>query len=218
MAIGHPRAWHGHRLPTKLSAMLRIGLTGGIGSGKSTVAALFAARGVPVIDADVIARELVEPGRPALAEIVAAFGTEMLDAQGRLDRGRLRARVFADAQQRLRLEGILHPRIHDEMAARAAAAHAPYVVLVIPLLFEAAQRDMVDRVLVVDVPVELQRERVLARDRLPPDQLDGILAAQLGREQRRAGADDVIDNSGDATALDTQVDALHHRYLALASR
>ncbi len=196
--------------------MLRIGLTGGIGSGKSTVAALFAARGVPIIDADAIARELVEPGQPALAEIVAGFDAGLLDAQGRLDRGRLRARVFGDARQRLRLENILHPRIHDAMVARAAATRAPYTVLVIPLLFEAAQRDLVDRVLVVDAPVELQRERVLLRDRLPSDQLDGILAAQLGREQRRAGADDLIDNSGDAAALEAQVEALHHRYLALA--
>lgn len=197
--------------------MLRIGLTGGIGSGKSTVANLFAARGVPVIDADAIARELVEPGQPTLADIVAAFGTDMLDAQGRLDRARLRARVLDDPSQRKRLEAILHPRIHAVMAERAAAQTAPYVLLVIPLLFEANQRDLVDRVLVVDVPVETQRARVSARDHLPTAQIDALLAAQWGREQRLAHADDVIDNGGDAAILETQVDDLHRRYLQQAT-
>ncbi len=200
--------------------MLRIGLTGGIGSGKSTVAALFAARGVPVIDADVIARELVAPGQPALADIVAAFGADILDAHGQLDRARLRARVFNDDTQRQRLEAILHPRIHAAMAAmieRTAAQTTPYVLLVIPLLFEAGQRDLVDRVLVVDVPVAQQRERVAARDHLPAEQIEAIFAAQLTREQRVAGADDIIDNSGDVAALERQVDALHHRYLSLAN-
>lgn len=196
--------------------MLRIGLTGGIGSGKSTVANLFAAHGVPVIDADVIARELVEPGQPALAEIVAAFGADMLDAQGRLDRAKLRARVFDDPSQRKRLEAILHPRIHDLMAERTAAQTAPYALLVIPLLFEADQRDLVDRVLVVDAPAETQRARVSARDRLPPAQIDAMLAAQWDRQRRLDHADDIIDNSGDAAALERQVDALHCRYLDLA--
>ena len=197
--------------------MLRIGLTGGIGSGKSTVAELFAARGVPVIDADVIARELVAPGQPALAEIVASFGTDCIDAEGRLDRARLRARVFDDAAQRERLEAILHPRIHAVMAERAAAQSTAYVLLVIPLLFESGQRDLVDRVLVVDLPVELQRARVSARDHLSDAQIDAIFAAQVQRDQRIDGADDVIDNSGDAAALERQVDALHQRYLALAN-
>nr|MDA8405114.1 dephospho-CoA kinase [Desulfobacteraceae bacterium] len=161
---------------TGRAAMLRIGLTGGIGSGKSTVADLFAAQGVPVIDAEVIARELVEPGQTALADIVAAFGAGVLDRQGRLDRVRLRDRVFNDPRHRERLEGILHPRIHAIMAERTAAQTTPYVLLVIPLLFEAEQRDLVDRVLVVDVPVALQRARVSARDQLPPEQIDAIRA------------------------------------------
>jgi dephospho-CoA kinase len=196
--------------------MLRIGLTGGIGSGKSTVAALFAARGVPVIDADVIARELVAPGQPALTDIVAAFGADVLDADGQLDRARLRTRVFNNAAQRAHLETLLHPRIHAVMAERAAAQTAPYVLLVIPLLFEAGQRDLVDRVLVVDVSEAQQRARVAARDQLAPEQIDAVLAAQLNREQRIEGADDVIDNSGDTVALERQVDMLHRRYLGLA--
>lgn len=196
--------------------MLRIGLTGGIGSGKSTVADLFAARGVPVIDADAIARDVVEPGQPALAEIITAFGSDIVDAQGRLDRARLRARVFDDASQRKRLEAILHPRIRAVMAERAAAQTAPYVLLVIPLLFEADQRDLVDRVLVVDATPEIQHARVSARDHLPPEQIDAILVAQMDRQQRRDRADDVIDNSGDPAALEHQVEALHRRYLGLA--
>ncbi|MFP5505481.1 MAG: dephospho-CoA kinase [Gammaproteobacteria bacterium] len=197
--------------------MLRIGLTGGIGSGKTTVANLFAARGVPVIDTDVVARELVEPGQPALAEIAARFGADLLDANGRLDRARLRERVFADTGKRQELEAILHPRIQTAMEHRAAQTDAPYVLLVIPLLFEAGWQDRVDRVLLVDVPENLQRARVAARDRLEPAQIDAILAAQAGREQRRAGADDIIDNSGDAAALEPQVDVLHQRYMGLAA-
>ena len=197
--------------------MLRIGLTGGIGSGKSTVAELFAARGVPVIDADAIARELVEPGQPALAEIVASFGTDCIDAEGRLDRARLRERVFNDAAQREHLEAILHPRIRAVMAEWTAAQSTAYVLLVIPLLFESGQRDLVDRVLVVDVPVELQRARVSARDHLTDAQIDAILAAQVQRNLRINGADDVIDNSGDAAALEPQVDDLHRHYLHLAT-
>ena len=196
--------------------MLRIGLTGGIGSGKSTAADLFGALGVPVIDADVIARELVEPGRPALAEIVAAFGNDVVDVQGRLDRRSLRARVFADPAERRRLEAILHPRIHAEMARRTAAQSAPYVLLVIPLLFEAGQRDLVDRVLVVDVSPEVQRQRVGARDGLTAEQADTMLAAQWDRQRRLDQADDVIDNSGDLQALQRQVNDLHRRYLASA--
>ena len=198
--------------------MLRIGLTGGIGSGKSTVADLFAARGVPVIDADVIARELVEPEQPALNEIVAAFGRGVLDDTGRLDRTRLRDLVFADAPGRKRLEAILHPRIRAEMERRLTESSAPYALLVIPLLFEAGQRDLVDRVLVIDVPEEQQRRRVAARDDLSTQQIDGVLAAQATRAQRRAGADDLIDNSGDPAALERQVDELHDRYLALAAK
>jgi dephospho-CoA kinase len=197
--------------------MLRIGLTGGIGSGKSTVAALFAARGVPVIDTDVIAHELVEPGQPALAEIAARFGADLLDGAGRLDRARLRERVFADAGQRKALEAILHPHIGAEMERRLAQSKAPYVLLVIPLLFEAGWQERVDRVLVVDVPVELQRARAATRDRLDAERIDAILAAQASREQRRAGADDLIDNSGDPAALEQQVERLHRSYLALAA-
>ena len=198
--------------------MQRIGLTGGIGSGKSTVAELFAARGVPIIDADVIARELVAPGQPALAAIVTAFGSEILNAEGALDRVRLRERVFADSKQRLQLEAILHPRIRAEMTTHIAILDASYVMLVIPLLFEAAQTDMVDRVLVVDVSPEVQRERVAARDALSQQQIEAILTAQLDREHRIQRADDVIDNSGDLAALEQQVDTLHRKYLALPNK
>lgn len=198
--------------------MLRIGLTGGIGCGKSTVADLFAARGVPVIDADVIAREMVAPGQPAQAAIIAAFGSEILNAEGALDRVRLRERVFADSKQRLQLEAILHPRIRAEMTTRIATLNAPYVMLVIPLLFEAAQTDMVDRVLVVDVSPDVQRERVAARDAFSQQQIEAVLTAQLDREHRIERADDVIDNSGDLAALEQQVDTLHRKYLALSNK
>lgn len=193
--------------------MLKIGLTGGIGSGKSAASARFAALGAEVIDTDRLSRELVEPGQPALREIIAAFGEGMLDTQGRLDRGLLRERVFGDAAARKRLEEILHPRIRDAMLARAEDSTAPYVVFVIPLLFEAGQRALVDRVLVIDVPEPLQRARVAARDGFDDAQIAQILAAQVDRATRLSGADDVICNDGSIAELHAAVDRLHHQYL-----
>jgi dephospho-CoA kinase len=197
--------------------MLRIGLTGGIGSGKSAVADRFAALGAPVIDADLIARELTRPDTEALREIAEAFGPSVLDPAGALDRPALRRRVFSDPQARRRLEAILHPRIRDEMQRRAAAVRAPYVVLVVPLLLETGQTRLADRVLVVDVPEALQIERVCRRDHQPERQVRAILDAQCRRDERLAAADDVIDNSGTIEQLLAQTDRLHRRYLALAS-
>lgn len=193
--------------------MLKIGLTGGIGSGKTAASDHFARLGAEVIDTDRLSRELVEPGEQALAEIVAAFGAEMLDGQGRLDRARLRERVFADPAARRRLEAILHPRIRDAMLARAARSTAPYVVFVIPLLVEAGQQNLVDRVLLIDVPEALQRARVAARDGLEAAQIDRILAAQTDRATRLAHADDVIRNDGSVEDLYAAVEELHHKYL-----
>ena len=196
---------------------LRVALTGGIASGKSTVANLFAARGVPVIDTDVIAREVVEPGTPALAAVVEAFGPEVLDADGRLDRRRMRERIFGDAAARRRLEGILHPAIRAEMARRSLAAGGPYQVLVIPLLAEGGRRDHVDRVLLVDVPEELQVERLMRRDGVSREQAAASLGAQAGRAARLAIADDVILNTGRADDLDHEVTALDGKYRKLAA-
>ena len=197
--------------------MIKIGLTGGIGSGKSAASDAFAALGATVIDTDLLSRELVEPGRPALAEIVAEFGTEMLDPGGRLDRGRLRERVFADSAARERLEDILHPRIRDEMLQRAERADAAYVVFVIPLLFETGQQTLVDRVLLIDVPEAVQRSRVADRDGLDAAQIDAVLAAQTDRATRLRLADDVICNDGSLDELQDAVRALHRRYLQLAT-
>jgi dephospho-CoA kinase len=193
--------------------LLKIGLTGGIGSGKTAASDHFARLGAEVIDTDRLSRELVEPGEPALAEIVAAFGEQMLDRQGRLDRARLRERVFNDPAARRRLESILHPRIRDAMLARAASSTAPYVVFVIPLLIETGQQDLVDRVLLIDVPEALQRARAAARDGLEAAQIDAILAAQTDRATRLAHADDVIRNDGSVEDLHAAVEELHHKYL-----
>jgi dephospho-CoA kinase len=196
---------------------LRIGLTGGIASGKTTVAKLFAARGVPILDTDQIARDVAEPGQPALAEVVAAFGQDILGPDGRLDRPRLRARVFADPDSRQRLEAILHPAIRAELARRAEAAGGPYQVWVIPLLVEGGQVDRVDRILVVDCPEAVQLARVKARDGETEDSARAILAAQASRAQRLAAADDVIVNDGEEAGLGPQVAALDARYRALVA-
>lgn len=196
---------------------LRIGLTGGIASGKTAVAHAFERRGVPVIDTDQLARDVVEPGRPALAAVVAALGAEVLGPDGRLDRRRLRARVFADPAERRRLEAILHPAIRTELAERIASVRAPYVVIAIPLLVENALQHTVDRVLVVDVPRETQLARLLARDGETPEGAAAILAAQATREARLAVAHEVLENTGSLAELDARVADLHARYLALAA-
>ena len=198
----------------------RVALTGGIASGKTTVANLFAARGIPVIDTDLIAREVVEPGQPALAEIVKDFGPGVLDADGRLDRPRLREKIFADPSARSRLEAILHPAIRRTMERQSlqAATLGPYQVLVIPLLAEGGRTDHVDRVLVVDVPESHQIERLVVRDKVSQDHAVAALRAQATRATRLAIADDVIENTGSIGDLQSQVAVLHERYLELAGR
>ena len=199
----------------------RVALTGGIASGKSTVADLFAARGAVLIDTDVIAREVVEPGQPALQAVVAAFGRGVLGPDERLDRRRLRETIFTDPSARRTLESILHPAIRAEMeqqSARAARLHpAAYQVLVIPLFAEGGRRDHVDRVLVVDAPESVQIERLMSRDHVTEAQARASLQAQASREARLAAADDVVQNTGRREDLEPQVEALHVRYLALAA-
>lgn len=196
--------------------MLTIGLTGGIGSGKTVASDEFARLGAEVIDTDLLSRSLVEPGQPALTEIVALFGPSVLDASGRLDRAHLRATVFADPQARRQLEGILHPKIREAMLERAAQSNAPYVVFVIPLLFETGQQALVDRVLLIDVAQEVQRARVAARDGLDATQITRILQAQADRATRLADADDVIHNDGSIADLHAAIAELHRKYLDLA--
>jgi dephospho-CoA kinase len=192
----------------------RVALTGGIGSGKSMVARLFADLGAEVVDTDVIARRLTAPGGLAMAEVGAEFGPDCLAADGSLDRARMRARVFADPGARRRLEAILHPLIRVQVEAALAASAAPYVLVVVPLLFETGAYDgLIDRVLVVDCAPGQQVERVMRRDGVSAGQAQAILAAQASRERRLAGADDVLDNGGDPAALADHVRRLHQAYL-----
>jgi dephospho-CoA kinase len=201
------------------SRPFRVALTGGIASGKSTVGDLFVARGATLIDTDVIAREVVEPGRPALAQVLEALGgATILGPDGRLDRPRLRERIFTDPVARRTLESILHPAIREEMERQSAAlAHAsPYQILAIPLLAEGGRRDHVDRVLVVDAPDALRVQRLMARDGVSEAQALASLGAQASREARLELADDVIVNEGRIDDLAEQVDRLHEKYLRLA--
>lgn len=196
--------------------MLKIGLTGGVGCGKSTVAQLFADLGMPVLDSDQIARELVEPGQPALAAIVTRFGKAVLTPDGRLDRAVLRGRIYADAEARRVLEAILHPLVYQELAERAAGLDAPYCLFVIPLLVETGRQAFVDRILLVDCPLEQQYERVRRRDGLSDAAIERIIRAQASREEKLACADDVIENVGSIEPLRRQVELLHRAYLGLA--
>jgi dephospho-CoA kinase len=198
------------------SAALLIALTGGIATGKTAVAEMFAQHSVPVLDTDQIARDVVEPGMPALGQLVETFGPGILDAAGRLDRARMRERVFADPAQRQLLESITHPAIRDELARRAAGADGVYQVHVIPLLVEGGRTDAYDRVLVVDCPQEQQISRLLTRDGMNLELARRILAAQASREARLSAADDVIVNTGTLEELRQFVLTLHRNYERLA--
>src|SRR5690606_1918434 len=198
------------------SEPLRIGLTGGIASGKSMIADMFAARGVPVIDTDVIARQVVEPGEPALQEIERQFGPEVISPYGQLDRRRLREVVFADDSKREALEAILHPRIRDAAVRQSSAAGGDYQVIVVPLLVESPMRHWMDRVLVVDCSEETQLQRLLERDAESREQAQRMIAAQASREERLAIADDVVNNDGSKEDAARQVEKLHRFYLDLA--
>jgi dephospho-CoA kinase len=195
---------------------LRIGLTGGIGSGKSTVAGIFERFGVPVIDTDAIAHELVKPGQPALKRLVAEFGESILDARGALNRRQLAKRIFQNPEERHRLEGILHPLIREEVGRRLEALDAPYCLIAVPLLIEARFTDLVDRVLVIDADESEQIRRIRLRSNLPEDEIRNILAAQADRRTRLDAADDVIRNDRDIGYLETEVARLHSKYLSLA--
>ena len=191
-----------------------VGLTGGIGSGKSAAAAEFERLGASVVDTDAIAHALTAAGGAAMGEIRKRFGAEILAASGALDRDKMRARVFADPAAKKALEALLHPLIREESRRRIAAARAPYVIHVVPLLVESPDyRSRVDRVLVIDAPEALQVERVRSRSGLSESEVRAILAAQATRAERLAAADDVIENRGTIEALREQVAALHRKYL-----
>lgn len=193
----------------------RVGLTGGIGSGKSTVSSIFSRLGVPVIDADQIARSLVEPGTDALSKLTAHFGEEILN-QGQLDRRRLRELIFTDEAAKEWVEALLHPLVKREMLSRADQQDSAYVVLEIPLLFEAGYQNLLDRVLVIDVPPALQVDRVVSRDEVPQSQVESVIRAQISAKARLKQANDVIDNTGSLEQLREQVEALHRKYLEMA--
>jgi dephospho-CoA kinase len=195
---------------------MRIGLTGGIASGKSTVARRFLELGVPVIDADESSRSVVAAGQPGLSQVIKAFGSGVLNANGELDRQALRNLIFADHSRRRDLEAILHPLIRADMERQALTAIGPYLVLAIPLLVEGGATDRVDRILVVDVDEAVQLERLMARDSHSLAQARAILAAQANRASRLKVADDVLVNSGTVPELRQAVDRLHQRYLSLA--
>jgi len=198
--------------------VLTIGLTGGIGSGKSAAADCFRALGVDVVDADWAARVVVQPGQPALAKIAEHFGAGALLENGELDRTQLRRLVFDDAGEREWLEGLLHPLIREEIVQALEASRSAYGILESPLLIESGQFKLVDRICVVDLPEALQVERASGRDRSDPGQIRKIMGAQLSRAERLAKADDVLDNSGDLAGLRAQVEALHQQYLELLDK
>jgi dephospho-CoA kinase len=199
-----------------MARRLRIGLTGGIASGKSTVAARFSELGIPVIDADESSRLVVAPGQPGHKAVVARFGESLLTADGELDRRALRQLIFADPRKRRDLEVILHPLIRADMERRAAEAVGPYLILAIPLLVEGGARGQVDRILVVDADEDLQLRRLMTRDAESAEQARAILAAQANRVVRLQAADDVLVNSGTVPELRQAVDRLHRHYMRLA--
>lgn len=202
-----------------MNGWLDIGVTGGIGCGKTTVCDLFAAQGASIIDTDQIAHRICAPGGIAIEPLRAEFGADCLTAEGALDRARMRERVFADRDAKTRLEAILHPLIGQQTRHEAEQASGPYRMFVVPLLIESGTwQSRVDRVLVIDCPPELQITRVMARSNLPKEQVEAIMASQVTREQRLAAADDIIDNSGPLSAISEQITRLHQQYLTLAAQ
>jgi dephospho-CoA kinase len=201
-----------------VSSELIVGLTGGIGSGKSAVCREFEHRSVPIIDADIVAREVVAPGSAGLAEVLAAFGRGILDPNGSVDRGKLRQLIFADDRKRDTLEAILHPKIRASIGDQLAAVESPYCILCVPLLVEKGGYKNVNRILLVDCPTEIQIHRVMDRDNLTRKQVEAIMATQATRDERLRMADDIIENSDRIEALETQVQALHAKYMAIAEQ
>lgn len=192
-----------------------VGLTGGIGSGKTTVANLFADLGVVLVDADIVAREVVSPGSEGLAAIVEHFGTEILLSDGNLDRSKLRERIFNNDEQRLWLNGLLHPLIRETMLLLCKEAQSNYVIMVVPLLFENGLDRLVQRTLLVDISPQLQQQRTMARDDVSAKQVQNIIGSQATRAEKLSKADDVIDNQGEISALKCKVDALNSLYLKI---
>ena len=205
--MGHPQ--------TRRQHLFTVGITGGIGSGKSAVADYFAGQGICIVDADIVARVVVEPGTKALAQITERFGNDIL-INDQLDRGKLRTIIFAAADERKWLENLLHPLIEEQIIDQLGQATSRYAVLVSPLMLEIGQQALVDRVLVVDVPEHIQIERTMSRDRMTEEQTRQILNSQISREQRLAKAHDVVDNSGSLAQLHQCLEPLHQRYLRLA--
>lgn len=196
--------------------MLVIAVTGGIGSGKSTVADLFKAKGVPVIDTDVIARDLVKPGTPLLKQIISEFGDDYLDTDGQLKRKALGKLIFNEPAARTKLEALMHPAIHAAVTAQLEQLKAPYCLILIPLLAHSKQAYPYDRVLVIDTPEPVQIQRTVLRDQQSPDFVRQIMSTQPTRDELLALADDILDNSGNIQALTVAVNDLHQHYLALA--
>ena len=196
--------------------MFVVGLTGGIGSGKTAVSDYFKALGIDIVDADIAARIVVEPGTPALASIADHFGADLLLADGTLNRAALRKKIFADSQHKQWLESLLHPLIAAQIQKGIESAQSPYVIFVSPLLVESSQKNLCDRLLVVDVPEQLQLARTMQRDNNEEEQVKRIIASQASRQQRLAIADDIIENSAGLAELHHQVDNLHQHYLQLA--
>lgn len=194
-----------------------LGVAGGIGSGKTAATDFLAQQGIQIVDSDLIARQVVMPGQPALQKIHQHFGDQVLTADGELNRPWLRQQVFANPDERKWLESVTHPAIRQETIAQLQASTSPYTVLVAPLFFESGLEQLVDRTLLVDVPVEMQVERASRRDQNNEEQIRSIIAAQMSREERTRRADDLVDNSGSLEALQTRLMSLHQQYLALAA-
>jgi len=195
--------------------MLIIGLTGGIGSGKSVASDKFASLGITVVDADVASRTVVEPGMPALQEIESHFGSEIISEDGQLDRAKLREVIASDAEERKWLESVLHPRIGEQVAKEISESTSPYTLFVAPLLLETNSQEMCARVVVVDVPNDIQVERTAKRDKVPTDQVEQMVSAQMKREKRLEKADDVLLNTGTIEELEKKVEELHEKYLQM---